>query len=384
MSNILVIDDDLATRIFLQRSLRAQGYEVCAVDSGEEGIVTAIAMKPDLIICDWLMPGITGLEVCEVVKKTPELSSTFFLLLTALDTVEDTIRGLDSGADDFLSKPVETSELFARVRAALRISQLNADLQTQKRLLETELGEAAAYVSSILPEPLDSEIINIETTFIPSFQLGGDCFDYFWLDNESLAIYLLDVSGHGLRAALPSLSVVNVLRSRSLPGAVDYSNPVQVLEALNRAFQISDRNDKYFTIWYGVYELKLGQLTYSSAGHPPGILISEGEMCPLKTAGLPIGMFDGARYQSAICDVHGNSSLYLFSDGLYELPQESGSIGTIDEFIPRLAAKHHQAIAEGWDLLTLVKHLINHQSLNNLPDDLSLMQVNFSDLLSWY
>ncbi|MGK7917768.1 MAG: response regulator, partial [Prochloraceae cyanobacterium] len=268
MTQILVIDDDPAIQILLQRTLASQGYEVVLASDGEEGLNKARQLRPAMVICDWLMPRMNGLEVCRQVKASPELSTTFFILLTSLGSVEDKVKGLDAGSDDFLCKPIEMYELKARVRAGLRLHQLNRDLQQQKQLLEAELAEAAEYVRSILPEPLTEPPTTIDVCFIPSRRLGGDGFDYYWLDSEHLVVYLLDVSGHGLRAALPSLSVINLLRSRGLT-KVNYYRPSEVLQGLNHTFQMTERNDKYFTIWYGVYNSKTRQLVYSSAGHPP-------------------------------------------------------------------------------------------------------------------
>ncbi len=199
MFKILVIDDDLSIQILLKRILQKQGYEVVAVNNGEEGIAQAVAHHPALIICDWIMPGLNGLEVCHRIKNDPNLSTTFFILLTSLDSVADRVKGLDAGADDFITKPIEQHELKARVRAGLRLHQASRDLQTQKLLLEEQLTEAAEYVRSLLPEPM-SQPFTINSRFIPSRQLGGDCFDYYWLDNEASLFILLDTAGHGLKA----------------------------------------------------------------------------------------------------------------------------------------------------------------------------------------
>jgi sigma-B regulation protein RsbU (phosphoserine phosphatase) len=324
------------------------------------------------------MPGISGLEVCRHVKATPELSTTFFILLTSRGSVEDRVQGLDAGSDDFLCKPIEINELQARVRAGLRLHQLSQDLQAQKQILEAELAEAAEYVTSILPEPLSGPPIRIDMRFIPSRQLGGDGFDYFWLDSDCLVIYLLDVSGHGLRAALPSLSVINLLRSKGL-NQVDYSQPSQVLRGLNQAFQINQRNDKYFTMWYGVYRRKKGQLLYASAGHPPAILLSQdstGKVLEkqLKTQGLPIGMFADSEYLDAKCQVDRQSSLYVFSDGIYEIEQADGMVWGLQEFINSLKEYHQKSHQ---DLDKLLQQIKARNPKNLFDDDLAIMQIDF-------
>ncbi|HEY9600810.1 MAG TPA: SpoIIE family protein phosphatase [Allocoleopsis sp.] len=378
MKQILVIDDDPAIQILLKRTLISQGYEVVVASDGEQGLAQARTLRPGLVLCDWNMPGMTGLEVCRQVKATPHLSTTIFILLTARTSLEDRVQGLDAGADDFLSKPVEMAELKARVRAGLRLHQLSRDLQHQKQLLEAELAEAAEYVSSILPEQLAGPPVTIDSRFIPSRQLGGDGFDYYWLDSEHLAIYLLDASGHGLRAALPTLSVLNLLRSRALP-KINYYQPSDVLRRLNETFQMTQRNDKYFTIWYGVYNQVTRQLTYASAGHPPAILLSGTPASSihvhrLKTLGLPVGMFPDADYADECCEVNDLSTLYIFSDGIYEINQPDGTVWGLEPFIQLLAE------CKSKNACTLDQILHALQAVNPkdyFDDDLSLLEINF-------
>ncbi|WP_066381143.1 MULTISPECIES: PP2C family protein-serine/threonine phosphatase [unclassified Anabaena] len=377
MFKILVIDDDLSIQTLLKRILQKQGYEVVAASNGEEGITQAMSYQPALIICDWIMPGLNGLEVCNRIKTDPKLSTTFFILLTSLDSVADRVKGLDAGADDFITKPIEQHELQARVRAGLRLHQLSQDLQSQKLRLEAEFKEAADYVRSLLPEPIRTPF-TINSCFIPSQQLGGDCFDYYWLDADSLAIYLLDAAGHGLKATLPSISVLNLLRSRALKN-LNYYQPSDVLKGLNETFQMNYQNDKYFTIWYGVYNRVTRQLTYASAGHPPAILISgtsptSTEVQILRTPGMPVGMFPEAKYIDADCDVPKSSSLYIFSDGAYEINQPDGTLWSLDAFIQILASVHHTVDYQLDHILNYLKAL---NSKGTFEDDLSILQIKF-------
>jgi sigma-B regulation protein RsbU (phosphoserine phosphatase) len=377
MFQILVIDDDISVQILLKRMLKKQGYEVLAASNGEEGILQALTHKPALIICDWIMPGLNGLEVCDRIKKEPSLSTTFFILLTSLDSIADRVKGLDAGADDFISKPVEQNELQARVRAGLRLHQLSRDLQIQKQLIEAELAEAAEYVKSLLPLPVTSPL-KINFRFIPSRQLGGDCFDYYWLDANYLAIYLLDTAGHGLRATLPSISVLNLLRSRAIKG-LDYYQPSQVLAALNNTFQMNYRNDKYFTIWYGVYNRSERKLIYSSAGHPPAILISgtypnTQEVKLLKTPGMPVGMFPEAQYVDDYCHIENLSTLYIFSDGAYEITQSNGHLWSLEGFIKLIVSLQNSVDCQ---LDQLLNYLVTLNSREAFDDDLSILQIKF-------
>ncbi len=379
MENIVIIDDDPAIQMLLKRTLASRGYEVTVASNGADGLAQVQALHPAMVICDWVMPKMNGLDVCRHVKSLPELATTFFILLTSKGSVEDRVEGLDAGADDFLCKPIEMFELEARIRSGLRLYQLNNDLQRQKQLLETELAEAADYVCSLLPEPSPSPPLVVDMRFIPSSQLGGDSFDYYWLDDQYAVMYLLDVSGHGLRAALPSVSVLNLLRSQALK-QVNYRQPGEVLAGLNEIFQMTARNDKYFTIWYGVYNQKNRQLTYASAGHPPALLLSPQRngtihTSPLKTPGFPVGMFPNVVYEEAVCKVAPNSSLYLFSDGIYELPQPDGELWGLDRFTRQLQ-DYRLSPDRNLDQIIAQMKVIN-QNLA-FDDDLSLLEINFA------
>ncbi|MBD2014863.1 SpoIIE family protein phosphatase [Microcoleus sp. FACHB-53] len=378
MNQILIIDDDPAIQILLKRTLHNQGYEVSVASNGEDGLVLARKIRPGLVLCDWNMPKMNGLQVCRQVKATPELSTTMFILLTSRNALEDRVEGLDAGADDFLTKPVEMAELKARVRAGLRLHEANRELQLQKQLLEEELAEAAEYVSSILPERLTEPPVTIDARFIPSRQLGGDGFDYYWLDSEHLAVYLLDASGHGLRAALPTLQVLNLLRSRALP-KINYYQPSDVLRGLNETFQMTQKNDKYFTIWYAVYNRVKRQLVYSSAGHPPALLLSGRsdsfiQVQRLKTPSLPAGMFPDADYIDECCEIVEPSTLYIFSDGIYEINQSDGTIWGLDPFVQLLTDCRSKNTRDLDQILEAIK-AVNPKEY--FDDDLSLLEINF-------
>lgn len=386
MYKILVIDDDTAVQELLKRVLRKQGYEVIVAADGEEGFQQAENCQPALIICDWVMPRMSGLEVCRQVKASPNLSTTFFILLTSKKDIQDRVQGLDAGSDDFISKPIELTELQARVRSGLRLHQLSQDLQARNQEIEAhnqqmsaQLAEFGEYISSLLPEAL-MEPVKVESQFVPSCKLGGDCFDYYWLDENKnyLAIYLLDVAGHGFGTALPSVSVLNLLRSKAIPN-INYHQPSDVFRALNKTFQMTPQNDKYFTIWYGVYNRAESELVYASAGHPPAILISNkgkvSEVNKLKTPGMPIGMFPEASYVDNSCKIDKLSSLYIFSDGVYEISQPGGEIWGMDNFIDLLLEYNK---TEYSNLESVLNYVRNLNSGNILSDDFSLLKVVFN------
>jgi PAS domain S-box-containing protein len=257
----------------------------------------------------------------------------------------------------------------------IKRKQAEEEVRHQNWILQAELNQAAEYVRSLFPRPLTGTVIT-EALFIPSLQLGGDAFDYYWLDADHLAVYLLDVAGHGVRSALLSVSVLNVLRSQSLPNT-NFSQPSAVLTALNRAFQMNENGDDYFTIWYGVYNRVKRELVYACAGHPPAILLSEASSATsvkqLGSLSIPIGMLLDAEFDDDFCEIQPDTTLYLFSDGVYEILQPDGNIWGLNAFIDLLTDYKKSSTGR---LDTVLAHI---QSLNGnkaLDDDFSLLQIN--------
>ncbi len=127
---VLIIDDDPSCLQILRRFLEKDGYQVLAAEDGLQALAQAQAVKPDLIICDWMMPDMDGPQVCQAVKEDPHLRDIFFIFLTALEKSHMS-RGISQGADDFITKPIDPQEVSAKVKAGLRLTQAQRDLLNQ-------------------------------------------------------------------------------------------------------------------------------------------------------------------------------------------------------------------------------------------------------------
>lgn len=198
-----------------------------------------------------------------------------------------------------------------------------------------DIQRAASYVKSLLPRPLSDGPIRTEWMLRPSARLGGDALGYQPIDDHTFSIYLIDVSGHGVGAAMLSVSVLNVLREQALP-ATDVKDPVRVLSTLNTMFQMDRHDDQYFTMWYGVYDSLDRTLTYGTAGHHPAYLVppGRGQTRPLKTAGPVVGALPDARFQAERAPVAAGSLLYLFSDGVFEVRPSCPRAGAQSSICP--------------------------------------------------
>lgn len=211
-------------------------------------------------------------------------------------------------------------------------------MKAQQELLAQELTDAANYVRSELPEPMpEGSLVPADWRFITSSSLGGDSFGYHRLSATQLAIYLLDVCGHGVGSALLSVSAINTLRNRTLPGT-DFSVPSQVLAGLNRTYPMEQQNGKYFTMFYGVFDTETRLMVHASGGHSPAIAIApDGSATQLGSSGMMIGAFPFATYKDCTTPIAPGSKLFVFSDGCYEVFNPAGEMMTVADFCVVLA-----------------------------------------------
>ena len=220
---------------------------------------------------------------------------------------------------------------------SLRYERRSRGEVAREQQLGRELQRASKYVLSLLPAPLADGPVLAEWRFVPSTQLGGDAFGYYWLNPDTFVFYLLDVSGHGVGSAMHSVTVLNVLRQRALPH-VDFEDPATVLSSLNGRFQMDSHHGMFFTMWYGVYRPSERTLTYASAGHHEAYLVlpEKSSARPLGMPALMIGAMPDSVYLAEQTTVPAGSHLYLFSDGVFEIVTASGDRWTKGDFEPLL------------------------------------------------
>lgn len=260
------------------------------------------------------------------------------------------------------------------IRAQRDLLETKNALVATQRKLAGELAEAEQYVRSLLPPAMRDGAVRTDWQFITSSQLGGDLFDYHWLDEHRLAVYLLDVCGHGVGAALLSMSVHTALRRGTLL-ETHYDQPHEVLAALNRAFPMDENNDKFFTIWYGVYDTSSRMLHYASAGHPPAIIVDGTKSARrLESGGLIVGVLTDAKYETHTQAMPPGSRLYLYSDGAFEIRTRRGNFlmsNGLGELIARAATRKKSRVE------AIVRQIQCLQGSAEFGDDLSLLEIEF-------
>jgi sigma-B regulation protein RsbU (phosphoserine phosphatase) len=385
--SILLVDDDAVMRARMAARLMKFGCDVIQAENGEAGLKAARTHRPNLVILDWIMPGLDGPSVCEAIRADPALKFCQLVLMTARDEPDQIAEGLARGADDFLSKAASKQEIMARVQANLRANALvrelertrdhldcsNRELSAKQQQLESELQSAADFVSSLLPST-ESPIpgLTIAWAYHPSLALGGDLFQVARWGSHALGISILDASGHGVAAALRAVGLSSFLREDNLAKFSPSFDPGLILTEANRLFPLSDEGE-YFTLWIGRIDLAPWSLSFATAGHAGALVQREGACRWLTSQMCPLGFDPEARFTSHDVPLRSGDRLLLFSDGIYEAPSLDGELwgrARLEEEIIRHrrrpltdCVRRTIEVARGW-----------HGS-DQFPDDVALLGV---------
>ncbi len=381
---VLLVDDQAMIGEAVRRMLLADPsieFRYCA--SSAQAIARAIEFKPTVILQDLVMPEIDGLTMLANYRADAATREIPVIVLSTKEEPKTKAEAFTLGASDYLVKLPDPVELIARVVmhsrgyvAQLQRNQAYAALKRSEEHLAEELAEAARYLRSLLPAKIEKGT-TADWEFIPCAELGGDTLGYEWLDEDHFSMYLLDVCGHGLKAALLSISAMNVMRNRTLPNT-DFRSPASVLSGMNEAFQMDRHNFMYFTMWYSVYNRKTRQLSYANAGHPPAILLGgpsadAATMQVLTEHGLIVGAMPGVTYNEVSLDLPPFARLYFFSDGLFEVTRPDDTMMTFEEFAEKVGnlPRNKPALA---DILSAVRA---ERARDDFEDDLSIVEVTF-------
>jgi phosphoserine phosphatase RsbU/P len=383
---VLLIDDQPIVGEAVRRMLAGESdirFHFCSDPT--QAIEQANALIPTVILQDLVMPEIDGMTLVKFFRANEKTREVPMIVLSTKEEAATKAQAFAVGANDYLVKLPDKLELIARIRyhskgyiAQLERNEAYRKLAESQRLLAEEVAQAAKYVRSLLPAPITNGAVQVDWRFIPSSQLGGDSFGYHWIDDDHFAVYLLDVSGHGghgVGASLLSVSAMNVIGSHALPG-VDFRDPGRVLQGLDTAFPMEKHDNKYFTIWYGVYRKSARQLSYAGGGHPAALLLTGpnpagAQMKQLASQGPIIGLGLGMPFDATVRDIDPYGRLYLYSDGVYEIGKSDGEMWTFEEF-----AKYLGALPMDESVMDrLLAHARNLRGAEILADDFSMVQV---------
>lgn len=358
---ILIVDDELQNLELLDLILKPEGYTVRKARSGEEAVEAVRESPPDLVVMDVCMTGISGFEACRLIKGIQDDHFVPVMLLTNLDDTDSKVKGLDAGADEYLVKPPRKAELLARVRAILRIRDLQQNLfRSMKELEETneqfrkaqhtieeELKRVGAIQQSFLPARFpDHPEIEFGHYYGPCAQAGGDYFDVIEIGKANWGILVADVTGHGASAAVV-MAITHTLM-RSFTNTFHY--PSTALKVANEKLNEHLAPTFYVTMFYGVLNLETMCFRYASAGHEPMFLYrarTQGVEILKTEYGFPLKLMKTDDYDEQELTLEPNDKLILFTDGLVEIRSREGKLFT-PERLATLVLKYRDRPAQAF------------------------------------
>ncbi|MDU9004253.1 PP2C family protein-serine/threonine phosphatase [Sedimentitalea todarodis] len=349
---VLLVDDSRLQRRIIASSLKKWGFEVIEAESGDTAIELCRNFRPDLVLSDWMMPGMSGLEFCRNFRDMSGADYAYFILLTSKSEKNEVAQGLDAGADDFLTKPVNADELRARISAGGRILDMQRELSDKNKLISDTLDQLRVAYDTIDKDLIQAK--KIQQSLVPEFSrsfgesqvslllkpcghIGGDLVGMFSPNDDEVAFYSIDVSGHGITSAMMTAKLGGLLSSaypdqnlgmeRQANGSYTLREPATVAEMLNERLLADSGIEEYFTMIYAVADLKTGVLKLVQSGHPyPLVLHADGRSEFVGEGGVPIGLLPKIRCSQFKVELTPGDRLLLYSDGFTESRLTSGEM----------------------------------------------------------
>lgn len=384
-NRILVVDDDPAMCELLARLLSDSGYEVRSAASGDRAIGLARQHPPDLLLLDVAMPGRDGFDVLDALKRDRRTRSIPVVFLSARRGTVERVRGLRSGAVDYIVKPFDRAEVVARVARHLEVARRERSLSASHRDLAERHGslradlEAAGRVQRrfVHVHADDTGKYAVAARFLPYVGIGGDLLGVFPLSSRWMALFVLDVSGHGVSSALVAASISSLFRPGSLyladPRMQDGSpqQPARILARMARDYPV-ERTGHVLTMVYGLLERETGRFRYASAGHPPPLhLRGDGTVARLEVGGPLLGAIPDARFEEGEVFLGAGDRLVLYTDGVLDARDCDGNPFTADHLQRNLCT--HAALPIDAQLGQLAGALKRHLGGLDAQDDVSLL-----------
>lgn len=347
---VMVVDDSRMQRHILRLQLEQAGYDVVAAASGQEALSLCAQSIPDIILSDWMMPGMNGLEFCRAFRAMPREKHGYFILMTSLSEKSDAAMGLESGADDFVTKPISGEEVLARLRAGERLISVEERLRERNRALDHALQELREAHESIERDLIEArrlqqglvrerfrrfDTVDVSLLLRPAGHVGGDLVGVFPINAHRIGVYGIDVSGHGVTAALMTARIAGYLSASSADqnvalfqtdeGGYDARGPAELAAYLNDLVIEEVATDCYFTLVYADVDVATGEVRLVQAGHPHPILQrANGEVEFPGIGGMPIGLIENASYEEVRFHLGPGDRLFMGSDGITEAADRFG------------------------------------------------------------
>jgi len=387
---ILVVDDNEMNRDMLSRRLGKKGYAVEVADGGARAMEMIQSSSFDLVLLDIMMPEVDGYEVLAKVRERHGPSDLPIIMATARTESVDVVKALRMGANDYVTKPFDFPVVLARVRTQVALKRSQDALARANRRMKKDLEAAARIQRTLLPaETLTITGGRCAWRYIPCDELAGDTLNVIPLDENTVGLFVLDVSGHGVPASLLSVTLSRLVSDVSARSSVLWADdpdngqpriatPVEVAEELSRRFPYDEETHQYFTMVYGTLDTSRRRFACVSAGHTPVVHLRRGgEPVFHGSTGPPVAlippMLAPSRYGQVEIPLDPGDRLYLMSDGL---PEANGPAD--EEFgMERIAETLRAAQDESLDqsLTTLLEKVWSWGGERAPDDDVSILAI---------
>lgn len=379
---ILVVDDNAVNRKVLTGILSGGGFRrVLEAADGEEALALARDRQIDLMLLDLMMPGMSGFEVCEQVRGAAELADLPIVIQTAVADVSTRTKVFDSGASDLIAKPLNVTEVLGRVRVHLSNRLLLRDLRRFRERVSSELSIAQAVQLELLPRAEDLERLwrshglDVAGHFQPSSELGGDIWDVGPIDDQRVAIYLADFSGHGVGAALNTVRLSTLVDDVVGKGEAE---PLLFMDKINRALRGRLPVGQFSTMLYGVVDLVAGRFDYAAAATPTPLRLeaASGTVQTLDGSGPLLGVLAEATFELRSVPFRPGDALVFYSDALVEVRDTAGTELDLSAVSDLIAATGPQATSA--TMVDSVLELFLPDRPPPIDDDLTIVAMRLA------
>jgi CheY-like chemotaxis protein len=372
MTKIVVIEDEEGIRNNLVMLLRIEGYDVLKAADGEEGVALVCAEKPDLVLCDVMMPKLDGHGVLAALHAKPETAGIPFVFLTAMADKSDFRTGMTLGADDYLTKPFTRDEVLQTVAAQLRKSRTRRSgtdaLERTGAYLRHELDRAQHLVANLV-DPRLAGIKCLRSLSLPKEIASGDLLLAHSRPNGDTVMLLCDATGHGLTAALATLPVA---REFAEGVAADVSLP-ELLGRVNRSLKRLLPTGMYLAAALVEAQLSARRFVVWNGGMPSiQVFGPDGQHRGEAPSGnLPLGVLDAPEWGFVQFELPPGSRAYVYSDGVTECHDESGELFGVTRLRESIAAHYHQENR----LERIAEMIASHRGTRAQHDDIALAEL---------